>query len=303
MKRTIFLAAAVSLMASAAHAQPVTVNLCGGVAGGVYDQAANIIASFSKNSPDVQIRVIKDTGGTWGNIEKTMKGTPDQAAYDAGTACHAMIGQPDGALALKRENSSLSAKLKPIAKLHREYLHVLCSKDSGITDITEIEGDKKKSIAVGNPGSGSWLIWENFKAEDPDYATNPVTTEDDSIALASVSSDQTSCMLVPAALGHKTVREADEFFGDDVVLVGAEDKDFNDALDTQGKPLYEFREIPSGTYKKKLQAGFWGGSSYKTVSWTAALYVNSDRVDQKALKALITAASRAKSQITSTFGE
>ena len=301
MKRML-LAACLTLAVTPALAQTTTINLCGGGEGGVYDQVANTIAAFAKGT-SVQIRVIKDTGGTWGNIERTMKGNPTPADYEAGNACHAMIGQPDGASALNRENSSLALKMKPILPLHREYLQVICSKKLDISDLTEIEGKKDRSVAIGNPGSGSWLIWQNFIAEDEDYANNPTTTDEDSIALSSVASGQSACMIVPAALGHKTVREADEFFGDEVVLAGADYKDFNDAKNPQGELLYEFKKIPSGTYKNKLQAGWFGGSSYDTVSWRAQLYANSDRVDQKTLKALITAASRARGTITSTFGE
>jgi hypothetical protein len=40
--------------------------------------------------------------------------------------------------------------------LHREYLHALCGKNSGVDDIGDLESyPKKYTIALGNRGSGA----------------------------------------------------------------------------------------------------------------------------------------------------
>ncbi|MCX5495790.1 C4-dicarboxylate ABC transporter substrate-binding protein [Kaistia dalseonensis] len=294
MRRIMLAAAILPLAGSAAAADPITLNLCTGGSSGPYHQAGLMIAGMAKSDPNVRINVIADTGGTWGNIERTV----------LGEGCDAMIGQPDGAAYLKRQNPAAAMKLKPIADLHREYLHALCSKESGVSDIGDLENDPKGhgwSIALGDQGSGAWLIWQNFVAEDSDYGAVPVTTESGVIALSSVAANETTCLLQPAALGNSLVMQADEQFGDGLALVGVNDRDFDDAADPQGKPLYAYAKIPSGTYPNSLQ-GWWSAKS--TVSWVAKVYVNPDRIpDQKALGAFITAVARAKPAIRAQFGK
>lgn len=280
---------------TAAMADTSNVNLCTGGEGGAYHTAGKMIASMAKGDPNVSVTVI-ETNGTWDNIQKTALG--DQ--------CDAMIGQPDGPALLKRQNASASNALRPVADLHREYLHALCSKDSGVDDIGDLESDPKGngySIALGNVGSGSWLIWQNFVAEDADYGEVPVTTEVGPIALSSVANNQTTCVLAPAAIPAPLVSEADVNYGDGLILAGVNDSDFNDAVDAQGKPLYEFMKIPSGTYANSLQAGWFSGA--KTVSWTAKVYVNTERFDdrQKTLSSFITAVNRAKGSIQAKYGK
>lgn len=296
MRKLFFLSSLAALaMSAAAHSAPTEVRLCTGTDGGPYAVAGKMIAAMAKDDTNVSIKVVVDTGGTWGNIQKTI----------LGDTCDAMIGQPDGAALLKRQNPSAAAIMKPFGDLHREYLHALCSKASGVTDIGDLESDPKGngySIALGNTGSGAWLIWQNFIAEDADYASVPVTDEEGVIALASVASGSgTTCVLQPAALGNSVVNQADEQFGEGLILAGVNDKDFNDAADPQGKALYEFSKIPSGTYPKSLQGWFSGKT---TVTWLAKVYVNTERLsNQKVLGAFITAVARAKPGIQAQYGK
>lgn len=269
-----------------------TVRLCTGGAGGPYAIAGQMIADIAENDPAVEVVVVTDTGGTWGNIQRTV----------TGPGCDAMIGQPDGHVLLKSQNPAMAAKLKPVGDLHREYLHALCGKDSGVDDIGDLESDpvgNGYSIALGDTGSGAWLIWQNFVAEDADYGKVPTKAESGDIALASVASGETTCALFPAALGNATVKAGDELYGDGLALVGVNDADFNDATDPQGKPLYQWAAIPSGTYKKNLQGWF---SSKDTITWKAKVYVNVDRVTGPALPAFIRATMQAKPSIVANFG-
>ena len=292
--RRLLLSLMLASAATSALAEPVTIRLCTGAAGGPYHQAGQMIASMAKGDPAIRVEIVADTGGTWGNIQRTV----------LGDGCDAMIGQPDGAAYLKRQNAAAAANLKPVADLHREYLHALCSKESGVGDVGDLSDDPRGhgwSIALGDTGSGAWLIWQNFVAQDSDYGEVPVTTESGVIALASVAANQTTCVLVPAALGNSLVRQADEQFGDGLALVGVNNRHFDDATDPQGKPLYSYAKIPSGTYPQSLQ-GWWSGKS--TVSWLAKVYVNPERIGgDKALGAFITAVARAKPAIVAAFGK
>lgn len=303
MKNTLFAASVLMLtsVSSMAFADVMTVNLCTGGEGKPYNLTGEYIAGFLKDSKNVHVNVIA-TNGTWDNIERTLltPATPENIAN--GTSCQAFIGQPDGAVVLKRKNPAAAANLKEIGKGPREFLHVLCSKESGVEDLSDIAGDNTKSVALGPNGSGAWLIWQNFIAEDASYGEVVVSDESGAIAMSSVASNSTTCALVPAAVVNPTVAEADVDFGDSITLVGANDKDFNDATAIDGKPLYKWQAIPSGSYPANLQAGWF--TSVDTIAWQAGVYVNKQYFtdNAKALEDLITATAKAKPAIKNTFG-
>lgn len=303
MKTTVLTAALMTAVCFPAFAQaePMTINLCTGGEGKPYHQTGEMISSFLKDSKNIRVNVIT-TDGTWDNIERTVKtaATPENVA--SGAACHAFIGQPDGPVLLKRKDATAANNLKIIGNGPREFLHVLCSKESGIEDLSDIAGDNSKSVALGANGSGAWLIWQNFIAEDKSYAEVQVTDESGAIAMSSVSTNSTTCAIVPAAVVNATVAQADIDFGDSIALVGANDKDFNDSETIDGKPLYKWQAIPSGSYPANLQAGWF--TSVDTVAWQAGVYVNKQYFldNNKALEDLITAVAKAKPSIKNTFG-
>lgn len=295
MTKTIY-GLAVALFASAfftTMAVAGDVTLCTGSRDAPYFQAGHAIAEMAKGS-GTNIHVV-ESGGTWDNIQKSVSAEPE---------CDAFIGQPDGHAVLDRQNKAAANKLRKIASLHREYLHVICNVKSGVDALDDLESDpvgNGYSVAVGEQGSGSWLIWQNFIVEDEDYGAVPVTNEGGVFALSSVASGNTTCMLVPAGLRNGTVTMADSDYSGELILASAADGDFNDAEDPRGERLYEFADIPSGTYPTSLQTGFFG-SSVETVSWFAGLYANSDLIDKQDLANLIKAANRAKAAIKANFG-
>lgn len=281
----------ISFMAAPASAQE-HIRLCTGSASGVYFAAGDAIRTMAAGA--VAIDVV-ETEGTIDNLQRVL--TLDAADPKA---CDAMIGQPDGPVYLSRTSPAAVKKLRQVSSLHREYLHVLCGKNSGVDDLGDLENDPSKyRIAVGSVGSGAWLVWQNLTAEDEDYAAVPVSNESDILALSSVSSGDTTCMLVPAGLKNGTVMEADNTFGDTISLVGANDKDFNDAVDIKGNPLYEYRDIPGEAYPKSFN--YW--SDVSTISWLSGVYVNTDRIDSKSLKTFATAAARAAGSIKAEYGQ
>lgn len=301
MFKTMIMAATLALATTVAHAEQVTINLCTGGEGKPYHQTGEYIESFLKDSKNIKVNVIT-TKGTWDNIERTTSVATTPETLASGEACQAFIGQPDGAVQLKRKNPSAAASLSIIGQGPVEYLHVLCGKDSGIEDLYQLAGDNSKSVALGASGSGAWLLWQNFIAEDASYAEVQVSSKDGALAMSDVANNTTSCMLVPAALGNATVLQADTDFGDSLVLAGANDKDFNDATNIDGKPLYRWQAIPSGTYPTYLQAGWF--TSTDTIAWQAGIYVNAEYFSGKdaALSDLITAVAKAKPAIKKTFG-
>lgn len=292
---------ATGFVGNASAADKMTVNLCTGGEGKPYHLTGEYISQFLKDSKNLTLKVI-NTKGTWDNIDRTVNSPLNETTVTSGEACHAFIGQPDGAVLLKRKNPAEASKLRIIGQGPREFLHVLCNKESGIDDLSDLAGDNGKKVALGSSGSGAWLIWQNFISEDASYAEVQTSTEEGAIALASVASGETTCVLIPAALGNATVAQADSDFGDSLVLAGANDWDFNDAKNIDGKPLYVWQKIPSGTYPENLQGWF---SSKETVAWKANIYVNTDYFtnNQKALEDLIVAIAKAKPAIKKAFGD
>lgn len=293
MIKTFSIAAigAIAALMAPAVAAPTTINLCTGGSSGVYYQAGQMIADQANGSSSIHINVI-ETKGTGDNIERTTKMDPNDPE-----ACTAFIGQPDTVLGAKRANASLP--LKQINSLHREYLHVLCNKNSGVDDLDELSGTTEYTVNVGPVGSGAWATWENFKYEDSSYADIPVKNEPDNIALGSVQNGDTTCMIVAAGKGNGTVTEANDYYSDSLALVEATDKDFNDAQDLRGQPLYEFVDLPR-TYKN-LQG--WIGGGVETVSWRAGFFVNPSRIDEKTLGELIKFVNRAKAGVVAQYGD
>lgn len=296
------LATTVSLPAIA-HAEKMTVNLCTGSEGRPYHLTGQYIQGFLRDSRNVQLNVITTTG-TWDNIERTVLTAPTEERIASGEVCHAFIGQPDGAVLLKRENAAAANNLRIIGQGPLEFLHVLCSLESGVEDLSDIAGQNDASVALGPDGSGAWLIWQNFIAEDDSYKEVQVTNESGAIAMSAVATNTTTCALVPAAVVNSTVAQADVDFGDSIALVGANDRDFNDATNIDGRQLYQWQSIPSGSYPNNFQTG-WFGSSVDTIAWQAGIYVNKEYFEnnQPALEDLITAVARAKPTIKNTFGE
>lgn len=295
--RTLFALLGLGILAlfssAPAMAEPM-IRLCTGASDGNYYAAGRAISQMAGKSVVIQT---VETEGTIDNLDRVLN--VDAASTDA---CDAMIGQPDGPVYLARKTPGAAKALRQVGELHREYLHVLCSKASGVDDLGDLSGTNKYSLAIGQEGSGAWLIWQNILAEDESYSKVPLSSEGGIVALSAVASDITTCMLVPAGLGNGTVAEANNSYAGSILLAAANDKDFNDAKDIRGKALYEYVDIPGGTYKK-LQTGFFG-SSVSTISWRAGVYVNTDRIkDAKILAAFIQAVARATPAITAEFGQ
>lgn len=264
------------------------IKLCTGSEGGPYNRAGQMIASHAGASFDIEV---VETAGTFANMDSMLS---------AG-GCDAMIGQPDGPVFLKRTNPGLAAKIVPVLKLHGEYLHVLCSKEADIDNLSELSSDPTSySVAIGPQGSGSWLIWQNIIEQDESYGEIPATADAGLIALSSVAAGQTTCMLVPSGVPNGVVLEADANFGDSVSLVSATDKDFNDATNIDGKPLYEWRDLPTTMYPVTFNR-YWG--SVETIGWNAGLYINKDKLNGKDLENFLRSASRARPQILAAFGK
>lgn len=109
--KKLFIGAALAL-ACMITSPAAALTLCTGAADQPYAAAGEMIRAEAKGAGLI-VDVVKDTGGTWGNIQLSLQGK-----------CDAFVGQPDGLAYLKRTEPANAAKFVPVADLHREYLHV-----------------------------------------------------------------------------------------------------------------------------------------------------------------------------------
>lgn len=289
--KKIFLSTALAFAAMSASAVAADIKLCSGSPSGVYYEAATDIAKSVGRGLSV---TVVETMGTADNIDRALLPSTEP------DSCDALIVQPDGMVDAAKSSPGIAKKLRQVGSLHREYLHVLCGKNSGVDDLGDLENDPTKySIAVGERGSGGYLVWTNLIREDEDYAAVNVVYEGGTSALSSVAAGDVTCALVPSGLASGTMNDADGMFADDLILAGANDKDFNDAVGIDGKPIYEYREIDS--VYPHLQG--WGGD-VDTLTWTARVIINTDKVtDTKTKDAFIRAVSQAAIGIKGKYGK
>lgn len=93
------------------------------------------------------IAVAQSTRGSMENVELIGKGQLESSLAQAGVAYEAYAGRGRFAKAPVR-------KLRAIASLYREAVHIVVRADSGITSVAELKG---KRISVGEEGSGTLL--------------------------------------------------------------------------------------------------------------------------------------------------
>lgn len=288
------------LAALAASPAAADVRLCTGASDGVYAAVGKMIA---KNYGPGLI-VVTDTGGTWGNIERSVKSDPTSAE-----ACDAFIGQPDGVSVLNQgyydadgklvgANPGAAAKLFPVGTLHREYLHVLTPK-GGAESLSDLEG-KNEKIAVGSPGSGAWLIWQNIVYQDSDYGTLIEEPVGGFEAANMVATGLAAAAIFPIGIDSPSMIEIDDLLGDGLQLAEADDGDFNDAVSPDGKQLYEFVKLDGNRYPK-LVSSYYSGS-VETISWLAGVWANTDRVSRDDRGKLMRAVAKAKKEAVSQYG-
>jgi NMT1 family protein len=290
------------LMALAGQAEAGTVRLCTGTKGtedrpGVYYQVGRMIKGYETDR--TKIEVVADTGGTGdlgnGNIWRTVV----LDAVDP-QACDAFIGQPDAVAVLKRRDAVRAKKLRVVNKMHREYVQAACGRDSGVSDLEDLEDRTDRTIALGPLGTGAWATWTNFGIEDPGYAVTPTERYEGANAMSMVANGEVSCFMRVAGLPDPVFAAADEAYGERIWMVELTDGDFNDAEDLDGSALYEWRDIPSGTYPALQDS--WGSDAIETISMLARVYLNTDRVSDADADVFVTAVNEARKKAVAKFG-
>lgn len=264
MKKILTLAAILAGLTFNAHAADL--RICSGLAGGVYNTTATKMAMAIPSRYDIEVL---ESNGSMDNLNNLTSG-----------GCEAALVQADAYTSFARQNSTRALTVDRVGVMGTEYVHMMCSKSSGIKDHADLVA-KKATVAIGKPGSGAWVTWKNWEVEDDSY-TEVTTVPVGGLAAVAKAADgsDVQCAMMVSGLPSASVLKYDARFGQDLTLVAMQDWDFNNATDPKGNKLYTFADIPSETYPNNLQTGFFG-SAVGTVSVDAILVIHTDLYERE----------------------
>ena len=251
---------AMGATAAAAQTGKPAFRVCTGSEAGNYYKAGHILKSKT-GSVDVQPVI---TQGSLDNLDKLIKGE-----------CEGAFVQSDALIVYSSRNAQAISTLERAGVLYQEHVHLLCNRGSNFDRIVDLSN--KNTIAVGPDGSGARTTWDAFVLADKKrYGPVNIDTRTGVRALAAVADgSQVQCMLWVGALGSSYMKNDASQHGDRLVLVSSKDRDMPGAAkDARGKSVYEYGEIPSGTYPRIQPSGMLGSKAVDTMTVDALFVTN-----------------------------
>jgi hypothetical protein len=205
-----------------------------------------------------------------------------------------------------------SGSLEKLMTMYPEYVHLVCSKLSGVKSVKDLEGSDHV-VAIGPRSGGTSVTWEAMGTLDDDYAEVQTKTYKYKRAASKMLSGDVACWMKVAGLGDSEVQYMATAGNGDFTLVPFNDWDFNDKTVKIGgkeEKLYNFDKIPGGTYGEALgNAGGWtGGDSIGTINVFAVLVASEewiermDEIDEDLIEEVYGASSAALPSIRAYVG-
>lgn len=269
MLKTLLLSAlATSMLVAPSFAQSPapTLNVCtGGTTGKYYLTAAELGAQVKGQIALTPI----ETNGSLDNFDRLATGQ-----------CDAAIVQADAYGSYVTRNPTARLNVKRVVPLYNEYVHMVCNRDAGISNINDIK-TKNATVLVGPNGSGTSLTWETWVKQDESFAKVPTKPEGGMNALTTIRDGvDAECALFVSGLQSGTMMEYNELGGKALQLVTIDAAYFDDIMDPKGQRVYEFSEIPGNTYPNMQNLGMFGmQTGIKTLALGAVLIINQSWVD------------------------
>ena len=263
----IGLAGLIGLPSAHADTLPV-VRICAGPAGLNYEFAVKQIQIQAHGTLDIEGI---HTEGSLQNLELL-----------AAEKCDAAIVQSDAFNVYKKQNASSALDLEGGRPLYDEFVHFICTKESGITRITQLTN--KQTVLIGPNGGGSSVTWESFKIADPDRYGPPKGPQTlpygGERAVNMLLASEAQCMIQVTGLKAQGIMKVNAIAlqqkENTLLLEPADDSDMPDVKDIKGKPMYVQEYIPSGTYPGGLQPKSIWGSRVRTIA-VHAMFVASTK--------------------------
>lgn len=258
-----WLCALACLSASAANAE--SLSLCTARSDGNYHAAGE------------SIRARTDAGRLRLELIETA-GSVDNLARLAAGECDAAIVQLDAYLVYQETNRSNRLELARPNYLYEEFVHLVCRRDAGIDSIEDLAGDASHhTVLIGEPESGSAATWRYLALLDSSYASVATRNIGGMQALAELQAPgNATCMIFVSGL-RSNFSAAVNDAGVSLRIVPVDDPDLDEAR-FAGNRIYEFREIPAGTYpalepggrKRDLETLTVGATLFVTRRWAEA---------------------------------
>jgi TRAP transporter TAXI family solute receptor len=253
--------AAVIFAAPSRAADLPQLRICTGGAKGNYYFAGTAIAQQARGSLAVSI---VETAGSMENLRKLEDGE-----------CDAALVQSDAYMVYKDRNPSSALAITRIGSLYKEYAHLVCNTGSGVGSISDLRGNTKAKVLTGDAGSGAEISWSNWVKLDPSYGKVATDRVGGTQAVLRVrDGSEAQCALFINGLKAPLMGQVNEQAGDRVQLVPVGDGTLDNAKDPSGTKVYQFADIPGGTYKA-LQRGFFS-TSVETLTVDALVVLRSD---------------------------
>jgi len=243
---------------------PETMALCTGSSTGNYYRIGQLLKIEAlKNGANVEII---ETEGSMENVEKVNSGE-----------CHGAIIQADALIYYKSILGDQYLNIITAGTLYREVAHLVCHKNSGIENVSDIEnnffnmlfGPPKPIILIGGKKSGSLVTMQTWALEDADYGDIQFSYKSGDEAIEDlIGGKKAQCVFFVSGMNSPFLQEMNDY-GDKLKLVEVDDYDFND-FEYQELKVYQFVDIPENIYPN-LHKG-----DSETVAVQAILVVNED---------------------------
>ena len=253
---------------SVSFAQEIpTMRICSGMKNGNYEYTAKTIAGMADAS-EVTVQVI-NTSGSMDNLKKIASGE-----------CDAAIVQSDASYVYNKDVGDIDAM--KAADLYTEYAHLLCRRDTGISDLGGL--NEKTKILIGPNGGGSAVTWRGMVLADKEYGGDYYTkiptlpSKNKASDLVQLVSGEADCLFYVGTPGNSLMSRDANKQGDTLGLVTVADKDFDDPTVTDSKgntsSIWNDGELPYSSYGKIMPSGLFGRKSVNTITVTAQFLIS-----------------------------
>jgi len=223
---------------AAAHAQEFINILTGGTSGVYYPLGVALSKIYGEAMPDARVQV-QATKASVENLNLLQQGRGEIAFTLGDSLKSAWEGDAEAGFPSKLD------KLRAIGAIYPNYIQIVASKESGITDLQSLKG---KSLSVGAPKSGTELnartIFEAAGLSYDDLSKTEYLPFGESVEL--IKNRQLDATLQSAGLGVASIRDLSTSLPIQVVAVPAE------IASKLGAP-FQAATIPAGTYEGQTE--------------------------------------------------
>lgn len=258
MKLIPAIAALCLLSTTALAASPPTLRVCTGSPNLKYYRTAGLLAEQLRGVLNLDIQ---PSNGSLDNLHKL-----------SSEECDAALVQSDAFYVFSDTTPNASLRLENVGPIYQEYAQLLCNRDSPIWKITDLQNYPETKVAIGPVGSGTATTWYALTNKSKEYnKVNTIPLSGDLALTRIIGGRDAQCLLVVSGLNTDFMKKANDLGAGKLHLVPFDDKAFGKIKDSTNKNLYEYEDIPSGTYPN-LQDGFFS-SSVSTIAVKAEFVI------------------------------